>query len=898
MKLRALSVNQFKRFIQPTRLGELSDGLNLVVGPNEVGKSTLLDALRAVLFERYSSGAQAIKALQNDRSGAAPVVELVFEVNDAEYTLTKRFVRSPYAQLRCPDGTLLEADAAEAKLRRLLGFDVAGNRGATPETLGMWGVLWVQQGQSFSLPDLPGSARESLSASLESEVGVVLGGRRARALPHVIEERRGELITAAQRRPRGEYKVALDAVAQLKQRLDGQQRRQLAMSETLVQLELEEARLKRLDEGNQDQIDQTKLTQAREQLIEVAQRESQLAAARSELENRQRQLEQGKRAQSERASLRLELHNLQEELRQRTGHLHELQEQERESSGALEQLRQALENAGAVVEAASQSEAESRFTLYLITSSAELSDLLLRQDDIAAARQRLDDARRQAMQIQVTDEFLQRIRIAAGAVSQATAQLNAVATRISFDVPADRLAGIEADGVPLTDASKTIKAVRPVVIHIPERGRILIDPAVADRNHLLRQQREAQAELDTALEQAGAHSLTEAEILRDQRHDLDATVSSAEEKLMRLASPNDSSMLQARIDELRQQQAALPSERRTARLPERNQAEATLRRAQTELQDAKDTEQAAQAALQERDRFLSERRSEVFLAQSAVDISTEMVQQREEQLNSDVEAEPDDQLAAAVDASERAVTEQQEKLSQLEEDESADARPQLEARIERLELAIEQRADLRASAQVEIATLRERIESRDSVGIDEDIGHTRHGVEQATRQRDHLEREISVLDLLSETLRTAENEAKERYLAPVLGRVRSYLQMLFPKAELSMDEDLKITGMARRGGYEESFDRLSMGTQEQIAVLVRLAFAEMLIDQGAPAAVLLDDALVFSDDQRMQLMFDILSHAAQRVQIVVFTCREQLFEGLGAYQLQPTPADPESLRSA
>ena len=113
-----------------------------------------------------------------------------------------------------------------------------------------------------------------------------------------------------------------------------------------------------------------------------------------------------------------------------------------------------------------------------------------------------------------------------------------------------------------------------------------------------------------------------------------------------------------------------------------------------------------------------------------------------------------------------------------------------------------------------------------------------------------------------------------------------------------MDEDLKITGMSRLAGYEESFDNLSVGTQEQIAVLVRLAFAEMLIDQGAPAAVILDDALVFSDDQRMGLMFDILSHAAQRVQILVFTCRAQLFEGLGAHQLQLAAGDPESLRSA
>ena len=136
VRLRRLSINQFKRFTVPTQLGELGDGLNLVVGPNELGKSTLLDALRAVLFERYSSRARPIMALQNDRSGAAPVVELVFEVNGAEYALTKRFVKSAYARLKCPDGTLLEADAAETELRSLLGFAESGTRGATSDTLG------------------------------------------------------------------------------------------------------------------------------------------------------------------------------------------------------------------------------------------------------------------------------------------------------------------------------------------------------------------------------------------------------------------------------------------------------------------------------------------------------------------------------------------------------------------------------------------------------------------------------------------------------------------------------------------------------------------------------------------------------------------------------------------
>ena len=898
MKLRKLSVNQFKRFTEPTRLGELSDGLNLVVGPNELGKSTLLDALRAVLFERYSSGAQPIRELQNDRSGAAPVVELVFEVNDAEYTLTKRFVKSAYAQLRCPDGTLLEADAAEAQLRSLLGFGEAGSRGATSETLGMWGALWVKQGQSFNQPAVPGSARKSLSASLESEVGVILGGRRARELPQVIEERRGELISAAQRRPRGEYKAVLDQITGLEGRLHGQQQQQTAISDTLAELARVETQLKRLDEGDQDGNDQAQLAEARNQLDATKRHELQLEGAHSELQNRQRQLEQAQRAQSDRASLHNELLSQHEELRQMGAHLDELRQQEHESSGALEPLRQALEDAEAIVEAASQSEAQCRLTLDLIARSAELSNLLQRQNDMSAAQQRFDDAQRQAEQIQVTDESLQRVRQAVDAVNKATAQLNIVATRISFDVPADRLAGIEVDSTLLTDTSTTIEAVKPVAINIPERGRILIDPGVADRDQLLREERETQAELRAALQQAGAQSLAEAEILRDQRRDLEATASAAEEDLARLASPNDESTLQTRLAELRQWQATLPSEWQTAEPPERNHAEAALRSAQREIQRARSEEQIARAALQERDRFLAELRSEVVRAQSAKEIQSEMVQRREEKLSTDVATTPDEQLAAAAAAAEQTVAEQQQVISALEEDGSAGARPQLEARIERLESKIEQRANSRTDSKTNIARLRERIEFHDSAGIDEAIEHTQHELEQATRQRDHLKREIEVLDLLSDTLRAAEGEAKERYLAPVLNHVRPYLRMLFPDAEISMDEDLKITGMSRREDYEEPFDHLSMGTQEQIAVLVRLAFAEMLIDRGAPAAVILDDALVFSDDQRMQLMFDILSHAARRVQIVVFTCREQLFEGLGAYQPQLTSADFDSLRSA
>ena len=219
---------------------------------------------------------------------------------------------------------------------------------------------------------------------------------------------------------------------------------------------------------------------------------------------------------------------------------------------------------------------------------------------------------------------------------------------------------------------------------------------------------------------------------------------------------------------------------------------------------------------------------------------------------------------------------------------SPSTRTQLEARIITARLrSIDQRASSRVETKLEAVRLRERVEVHDGAGIDEAIEHTQHELEQDDASARPFEsRTRCPRPTWPRRFGTAESEARERYLAPVVSRVHPYLQMLFPSAEISMDEDLNIKGMSRRVGYEESFDHLSMGTQEQIAVLVRLAFAEMLIDQGAPGAVILDDALAFSDDRRMRLMFDILSHAAQRVQIVVFTCREQLFEGLGAHQLQ------------
>jgi uncharacterized protein YhaN len=220
----------------------------------------------------------------------------------------------------------------------------------------------------------------------------------------------------------------------------------------------------------------------------------------------------------------------------------------------------------------------------------------------------------------------------------------------------------------------------------------------------------------------------------------------------------------------------------------------------------------------------------------------------------------------------------------------------MQARIDRYEQALAQRQQTVRHLRETMAELRARIAQEGGHGLDEQIAAAKRERDALALERDTQLRETKILNLLLETLQTAERETKERYLAPVTSRVTPYLRSLFPGADIKCDETLRITGLSREQGTPEDFDRLSDGTQEQIAVLSRLAFAEMLIDQGKPAMVILDDALAYSDADRMERMFDILTQASAKTQILVLTCREDLFRRLGGNRIEltrePAPALP------
>lgn len=72
---------------------------------------------------------------------------------------------------------------------------------------------------------------------------------------------------------------------------------------------------------------------------------------------------------------------------------------------------------------------------------------------------------------------------------------------------------------------------------------------------------------------------------------------------------------------------------------------------------------------------------------------------------------------------------------------------------------------------------------------------------------------------------------------------------------------------------------LSKGTADQLYLAVRLAVCDLVLPGEDPAPLVLDDALVNFDDQRLGLALDLLQQLAAHRQILLFTCqsRERLY---------------------
>lgn len=859
MKLRSISMENVRRFIHPVRIDDFSDGVNVLSAPNEFGKSTVFDALRALFFVPHGSTKKDIKHLR-PHAGGSPKVSVEVETAEGRFVISKTWFGKSEAKVTRGDVLIAQADEAEAWIARLLG---GGDGGPS-------GLLWVRQGL-LGLSDGEKSeqtaaleARRDLLSSVTGEVEAMTGGRR---MDIALARCRDELLVfaTATGRPKtgGPWAAALHEVENLTEDRDSLVR----------QVEVLQSSLDKRN-GHRRELSELEAADAvadRKERLEAAQVTFHAAETHASKIQAAEQALQTATLVAERA--RQDLQTFRDVVQTRSkaeSADQEARDQLKQAVQTLTEAEQKLKEAAKAHDAAEEERRKAEALVRRVQAKSAIdrrTELEERLETAQSIRGKVEAAKAGAS-IGPDEKDIYRLRDLNSGLATARALRDSTATRVTMQYAPGRDGSVVHAGQALADG-KALTIHADAVLSIDGLGELTVHPGSGPEG--IGDVSQAEADLLEALKALGVTSLEEAARAHQARQDSRALLAQLGAEF-RAHAPKG-------IEELQKQLASLP------RPPEKE-----------EVENLPSLDEA-EAALHMKSGMVAEIRAKMEVARDLRDDArtnhaTALVRQEEAatQFTSAIEAvdrlPPTDEAELATQYAEadekRRKAENDLKDTQLAAPDIVAAKAAL-TRAESIEAAAQTRINELRPA---IAALDERIRGSTGEAAEERLQETSDKLEAAEERLARIAREVKVLERLQAALEGARSEARDRYFEPVAGELRPLLHLLWPDAKLNWADDTLLPQSLIRNGQEETVDILSGGTQEQIALLVRLAFARLLSKDGRHAPVILDDALVFTDDDRIERMFDALHRQAGDLQIIVLSCRQRAFRDLGGKTLQ------------
>ena len=147
---------------------------------------------------------------------------------------------------------------------------------------------------------------------------------------------------------------------------------------------------------------------------------------------------------------------------------------------------------------------------------------------------------------------------------------------------------------------------------------------------------------------------------------------------------------------------------------------------------------------------------------------------------------------------------------------------------------------------------------------------------QEDRRAELLAQE-EALELAVQTLEQADRELRERF-SPQLARDAAALFSQLTGGrydEITLARDLTAKARPAGDAVGREMDYLSRGAQDQLYLALRLAMCSLVLPQEQGCPIVLDDALVAFDRERMEKALALLCQQARTRQVLLFTCHER-----------------------
>ena len=176
---------------------------------------------------------------------------------------------------------------------------------------------------------------------------------------------------------------------------------------------------------------------------------------------------------------------------------------------------------------------------------------------------------------------------------------------------------------------------------------------------------------------------------------------------------------------------------------------------------------------------------------------------------------------------------------------------------------------LQQSARSRLDTLTGQLRALGSAGdIDAQLQQCRQQLQQLQGEYDAIALAMTVLDEANTTLQNRFSPALGARAAEIFSKITAgrYQKVLLSR-DLSLETDSE--------GAQRSVQLLSQGAADQLYLAVRLAICDLVLPEDKHVPLILDDALLTFDDDRLHAALDYLLEESEKRQILLFTCQKR-----------------------
>jgi hypothetical protein len=862
MKLHRLVLKNY-RGIEHREINFPDHGVVVISGANEIGKSSMVEALDLLLESKDRSTKKEVKQVKPTHADVGSEVTAEISAGPYRFVYHKRFHKKCETQLTVlePRREQHSGDEAHDRVQAMLAETVDTE---------LWRAQRVLQAASTDAVNLSGC--DALTRALDVAAGdaAALSGTEPLLIDRIDTEYARYFTPTG--RPTGEWTAAIKALeaanAEVEQcaaavaEVDDRVQRHATLTVELVEL------AQRQQEASARQTAAQAAADAIAQLAEHV-REAELIAAAATATS------------GASTALLAERERLRAETDSRTAAVAALEAEAGEAAEAHAMARDVAVEADVVVEQAAQAFADAQ---QRVETARRVVDELARRDEtqrlsarltkIDAALRDRDDIAHELTTIAVTDHLLAQIEKAAAAVERAEGQLALVSATVEFVSATDieLVVGDQRVSLPAGESWSSV-ANATTEVEVPGILTARVTPGMSALE-IQTQYTAAQQDLAAALAAAQVADLAAARSTDQRRRELQSARDQLTATLAGSCGDDDVEQLRSRLVELRSLPAFsgdITIDASTARA-ELDEAEAArvaavadceIHRRVAALAMSKLTEVSTQATrLQDK---LVTQRAELAVA------ADRLTQQRA--------TVADDKLAATANADALAAQTAAGRVAELAAQLAA-AAP--DAVATELTDAVETAAVLRERHEEIARTLHEIAAQLTVFGTEGRKGKLDAAEilrEHTRNEHDRIGRRARAVQLLRDVMVRHRDTTRLRYVEPYRAELRRLGRPVFgPSFEVDVDSDLCILNRTL-DGCTVPYESLSGGAKEQLGILARLAGAALVAKEDA-VPILIDDALGFTDPERLVKMATVFDTLGERGQVIVLTCTPGRYDGI------------------